>query len=152
MKLFVSAALIGAQTVAVAQPAFAADIQREATAATGTFAGLRLRMPMGGSRAERAPRLGLTFAPTVHSLNESGEARMRIGEGLEFGFSGRHQTPAFLVAGRRLGAAQDNEEGEQRDRGGINTGEAILIAGGVIVLGVLAGTIWFVNEINESSD
>lgn len=95
MKIIVSTALIAAQTAIVAQPAFAAEIQREATVATGTFAGLRLRVPMGGSRAERTPRVGLALAPTVHGLSEDGAARLRIGEGLEFGFSGRGQTPAF---------------------------------------------------------
>jgi hypothetical protein len=152
MRIFASAALVAAQIAATAQPAYAAEIQREATAATGTFGGLRLRMPLGGSRAERAPRLGLAFAPTVHAMNENGEARMRIGEGLEFGVSGRRQSLALSIAGRRLGAAQEGENGAERDRGGIDTGEAILIGAGVVVLVLAAGTLWFVNEMNESSD
>lgn len=114
MKIFVSAALIAAQTAAVAQPAFAAEIQRETHAATGTFAGFRLRVAMGGSRTERAPRLGLAFAPTVHSMNENGETRMRIGDGLEFGFSARRPTPSLSIAGRRLGSTQNDDH----DRGG----------------------------------
>jgi hypothetical protein len=145
MKIIVGTALIAAQTAIVAQPAFAAEIQREATVATGTFAGLRLRVPMGGSRAERAPRVGLALAPTVHGLSENGEARLRIGEGLEFGFSGRGQTPAFSLAGRRLGAEQDDGNGEGRDRGGIDTGEALLIAGGAILLIGVAG-LWIIAE------
>ena len=149
MKILVSAALVAAQVAIAAQPAFAADVQREATAATGTFGGLRLRVPLDGGRNERAPSLGLAFAPTVHSMNESGEARIQIGEGLEFGISGRRQTLALSIAGRRLGAAQ---EGEDREEGGIDTGEGILIGAGVIVLALAAGTIWFVNEMNESSD
>lgn len=152
MKLLVSAALVAAQTVTIARPAFAAEIQRETAAASGTFAGLRLRVPMGGSRAERAPRLGLAFAPTVHSINQSGEARMRIGEGVEFGFSARRPAPALSIAGRRLGAAQEGQNGGDRRRGGISTGEAILIAGGVVVLVAGAGLLWLVNEINENSE
>jgi hypothetical protein len=152
MKIFVSAALAAAQTAAVAQPAFAAEIQREATAATGTFGGLRLRVPLDGRRNERAPRLGLAFAPTVHTMGEDGAARLRIGEGLEFGFSGRRASPSLSIAGRRLGAAQDEDGNRDDDEGGIDTGEGILIAAGVVVLALAAGTIWFVNEMNESSD
>lgn len=152
MKILVSAALVTSQVAVAAQPAFAAEIQREAAAATGTFGGLRLRVPLDGSRAGGAPSLGLAFAPTVHSMNESGEARMRIGEGLEFGISGRRQTLALSIAGRRLSAAQDNGENRQDGEGGIDTGEALLIGAGVVVLVLAAGTIWFVNEMNEPHD
>lgn len=148
MKIIVSAALVAAQLGAAAQPAFAAEIQREATAATGTFGGLRLRVPLDGSRAERAPRLGLAFAPTVHSMDERGEARMRIGEGVEFGFNGRRPVPALSIAGYGLGAAQESGD---RDGGGIDTAEGILIGAGVIVLGLIAFTIWAVDEQNDSS-
>jgi len=151
MKIIVSAALIAAQLAAVAQPAFAAEIQREATAATGAFGGLRLRLPLDGHRNRRTPQLGLAFAPTVHAISEDGAARMRLGEGLEFGISGRGTAPALSIAGRRLGAAQDGQNGEN-DESGIDTGEAILIGAGVLVLVLGAGTIWFVNELNESSD
>lgn len=152
MKILVSAALVATQTVAAVQPAFAADIQHESTAATGTFGGVRLRIPFGGSEAERAPRFGLAIAPTVHNMNDRGEMRMRIGEGFEYGFSQGRAAPALSVAGRRLGAAQDNQNDDDDDDGGIDTGEAILIAGGVIVLVAGAGLLWLVNEINDSSE
>ena len=152
MKLFVSAALLATQTAAIAQPAFAAEIQREATTATGMFGGLRLRLPLGGSRAERAPRIGLTLAPTVHSVNERGTARMRIGEGVEFGFSDRRQAPALSLAGRRLGAAQEGDNRQDREHGRRNSGDTILIVGGVLLLAAAAGTIWFVTALNDSSE
>ncbi|HST37526.1 MAG TPA: hypothetical protein VLK25_12970 [Allosphingosinicella sp.] len=146
MKVLVAAALVGAQLAAVAEPARAAEIQREATAATGTFAGLRLRMPMGGSRAQQAPRIGLAFAPTVHSINDSGEARMRIGEGLELGFSGR-QPLRLTLAGqqlRRLGAAQQDAEDDNDRRGGPSTLGWIAIGVGVaVVIVVGAAAICF---------
>lgn len=152
MKILVSAALATSQVAIAAQPAFAAEIQREAAAATGTFGGLRLRVPLDGHRNERAPRLGLAFTPTVHTMGEDGAARMHIGEGLEFGFSDRRQTLALSLAGRRLAAAQDEGGSREDEEGGIDTGEAILIGAGVVVLVLAAGTIWFVNEMNESSD
>ena len=148
MKIIVSAALVAAQVAAAAQPAFAAEIQREATAATGTFGGLRLRVPLDGSRAGRAPRIGLAFAPTVHSMDERGEARMRIGEGLEFGFSDGRPAPALSIAGHRLGATQGSDD---RDGGGIDTAEGILIGAGVIVLGLAAFTIWAADKQDDSS-
>jgi hypothetical protein len=144
MKIIVSAALVVAQLAAVAQPAFAAEIERETSAAaTGTFGGLRLRVPLDGRRNERAPRLGLAFAPTVHAMGEDGVARMRIGEGLEFGFSGRRAAPALSVAGRRLGAAQDG--------GGIDTAEGILIGAGVVALLIVGSVVWLVSEQNDDN-
>lgn len=153
MKYLVSAVLVAAQLAATAQPAFAAEVRREATAATGTFGGLRLRMPLGGTRAERAPHLGLAFAPTLHSMGESGEAHMRIGEGLELGLSERRPTLGLSIAGRRLGAAQgENSDENEDDDGGIDTGEALLIAGGVLVLAAGAGLIWLVDAMNDASE
>ena len=143
MKIIVTAALVVAQLAAVAQPAFAAEIQRETSAATGTFGGLRLRVPLDGRRDERAPRLGLAFAPTVHTVGEDGAARMRIGEGLEFGFSGRRAAPALSIAGRRLGAAQDG--------GGIDTAEGILIGAGVVALLIVGSVVWLVSEQNDDN-
>jgi hypothetical protein len=151
MKIIVSAALVATQISIAAQPALAAEIQREATAATGTFGGVRLRVPLGGSRAERAPRLGLAFAPTVHAMNENGEARMRIGEGLEFGFSGRRAAPALSIAGRRLGAAQGEGGNREDDGGGIDTAEGILIGAGVVILVIGVGVIWLASEQNDGN-
>ena len=147
MKLIVCAALVSAQIAVAAQPAFAAEIQRETAAATGTFGGLRLRVPLDGRRNERAPRLGLAFAPTVHALGEDGAARMRIGEGLEFGFSGPRQTLALSVAGRRLAAAQENGEDREDDGTDLDTGEAILIGVGAIVVVGLAGFAFLLSNI-----
>lgn len=154
MKILVCAALVAAQSVAAVQPAFAADIPHEATAATGTFGGVRLRVPFGGNEAERAPRLGLAVAPTVHNMNDRGEVRMRIGEGLEFGFSQNRPAPALSLAGRRLGdyrlgAAQDDDQSEHRDH---TTRDVLLIVGGVVVLATIAGAIWFVDALNASSE
>lgn len=149
MKIIAAVALVGTQLAAAVPPAFAAEIQHEAGAATGAFGGLRLRVPLDGRRGRVAPQLGLAVAPTVHMMGEGGAVRMRIGEGLEYGFAARSRSPALSIAGRRLAAAQDDD---QDDRGGIDTGEAILIGAGVIVLVLAAGTIWFVNELNESSE
>lgn len=147
MRILVSAALVAAQVATAAQPAFAAEIQRETTVATGTFGGLRLRVPLDGGRNERAPRLGLAFAPAVHAMGEDGAARLRIGEGLEFGFSGRHRTLALSVAGRRLAAVQDNEDEREDDGTDLDTGEAILIGVGAIILVGAAGFLYLISNI-----
>lgn len=145
MKILVAAALVASQFAAIAQPALAAEIQREATAATGTFAGLRLRMPMGGSRAGQTPRLGLAVAPTVHSMNESGEARIRVGEGLELGFTGR-QPLRLTLAGQdlsRLGAAQQDGEDENHHGGPSTLGWIAIGVGVAAVIVVGAAAICF---------
>jgi len=153
MKIIASFALVAAQLMAVAQPAFAAEIQGAAPVQAGAFGGVRLRIPLGGDARAQSPRLGLALTPTMHQLNDRGEARIRIGEGVEYGFVGRRPAPALSVAGRpigdyRLRAAQDGDRNDDR----LDTGEILLIAGGVVVLVLAAGAIWFVDAINDSSE
>lgn len=151
MKKMTIAALLAAQIVSAAQPAFAADLGPAAQEQrAGAFGGLRVRVPLDGAPRQRQVRAGLAFAPTLQRHVADGAVRTQIGEGFEFGYrSGRPL--AFSVAGRdlvrsRLGAAQD------RERRGLSTGQILLIAGGVIVvtLGVL--TLVAVDEINDNSD
>lgn len=73
--------------------------------ATGGFVGARLRIPLGETRGDegRTMRVGLTVAPMQRSDGTAlkGPA-WRIGEGLEFGFSGGGATPHLSVGGQRL--------------------------------------------------
>lgn len=153
MKILVGAALIAAQVAATAQPALAAEIQSQAQIQAGAFGGLRLRVPFGGGPRESRAGIGLALAPTMHSLNERGEARMRIGEGMELGFSRGREAPVVAIAGRPLGdyrlrAAQAEEEEE----GGNTTRDILLIGAGLITLAAIAGAIWFVDAVNDSSE
>jgi hypothetical protein len=142
MKKLTLAALLAGQILAVAQPAIAADFTSAQEQRAGAFAGLRLRMPLDGAR-HRQIRAGFALAPTLGTRGINGESRLRFGEGLELGITGR-QPVRLLVAGqdvRRLGAAQRAEGQEGERRGGPSTLGWIAIGVGaavVIVVGAAA--------------
>lgn len=145
MKRSIVAALIAGQILAAAQPAMAADFTSAQEQRAGAFAGLRLRMPLDGAR-HRQIRAGFALAPTLGTRGINGESRLRIGEGLELGITGR-QPVRLLFAGqdvRRLGAAQgaEGQDGQQNERrGGPSTLGWIAIGVGaavVIVVGAAA--------------
>jgi len=135
MKTVAAAALIAAQLVTVA-PASAAELIDSPGAATtrmGTFAGARASVALGGKR--EGARLGIAVAPVQRSQNGRGEARLRFGEGVEFGIAGR-QPAALRLAGHRVapGGVLVDEKGRKL---GVSTLEAAGIAAGVIVVGFL---------------
>jgi hypothetical protein len=142
MKRSIVAALIAGQVLAAAQPAMAADFTSAQEQRAGAFAGLRLRMPLDGAR-HRQIRAGFALAPTLGTRGINGDSRLRIGEGLELGITGR-QPVRLLFAGqdvRRLGAAQGAEGQEGERRGGPSTLGWIAIGVGaavVIVVGAAA--------------
>lgn len=128
------AALVIAQTMAAAPPAFAADFAATEQR-TGAFGGLRLRLPLGGNPRTQRLRAGLTIAPALRSRSGDGETSMRIGEGLEFGY--RPNRPLSLslagrdLSGRRFGAAEGDGRGDAVPR------VALAVAGVAITLGLL---------------
>ena len=89
MKNYALAGLVAAQLIVAAQPAAAASFDEMASVQTGTFAGARMRLSLGGGQQERKLRAGLTLAPMLRSQAISGESRMRFGEGVELGFAGK---------------------------------------------------------------
>ena len=72
--------------------------------ATGGFAGVRLRIPLGGTReSDKDIRASLTVAPMQRSDGSASRGpAWRFGEGLEFGFAGRETAPRLLLGGQRL--------------------------------------------------
>jgi hypothetical protein len=139
MKKLMIAALVAGQLLTAAQPAFAAELVDSHGQQIGAFAGARLRVPLNGNARQRQIRAGFTLAPTMRTLAADGHSRLRFGEGLELGITGR-QPVRLLLAGqdvRRLGAAQDNDD----RRGGPSTLGWIAIGVGVaavIVIGAVA--------------
>lgn len=128
MKKLMIGALLAAQLQLAAQPAFAARFESAGDQRTGAFAGLRVRLPFGGAATDRQLRAGLAVAPVLQDRFASGETRLRIGEGMEFGLRGREPL-SFSIAGRdvRQLAAQGNGRG-----GGVPTG--LWIAGGLVLV------------------
>src|SRR5688572_20926897 len=89
MKLSVLAGFAVAQSIVAAQPAAAVAPDQISDVRTGTFAGARIRIALGGRPEDRGLRAGVTLAPTLHTQTLSGQVRTRFGEGVELGFAGR---------------------------------------------------------------
>lgn len=150
MKKLTIAGLLAAQLLPAADPAFAADFATTQDQRAGIFTGFRLRVPLDGPVRQRQFRAGFAVAPTLHRRAQDGALRMRMGEGMEFGY--RPNRPlSFSVAGQdlgrfRLGAAEDGQ------RRGMPTGRILLIVGGVIVVGLTVATVVFIDALNDASD
>ena len=110
-------------------------IGRDAQFRTGTFAGARIRLAVGGQKREPKLRAGLTFASVQSGQSARGVSFTRFGEGLEFGITDRNAQPHMSIAGyslapKRLGAADGAEDGSKKGHG-LRT--AAFIVGGVLV-------------------
>jgi len=115
----------------------AARISGGGPAATGAFAGARIRIPFGGARGERKPvRAGLTIAPTQRREGQGhGASTLRFGEGVEFGIRGDVPVAHFSLAGQYLGPARYAPGGRVAD------GRRSRLSGGgttAVVIGVAA--------------
>jgi len=144
MKRLMMVTLLGAQLLAAAEPAMAAELAAHDEQRIGAFGGLRVRLPLGRRASDRQLRAGLTLAPALHGRLANGESRLRIGEGLELGLRGR--APMRLsIAGQDVRRLAARETG---DDGGIPTGA--LIAGGIVL--VALGSVVFVAVALENAD
>ncbi|HWT12988.1 MAG TPA: hypothetical protein VN231_09565, partial [Allosphingosinicella sp.] len=127
MRSLLIASLLTAQIFAA--PAAAADIVDDsgiAATRSGSFAGARIRLAIGGGEPLRA---GLVAAPMIRAQRSDGRAVTRFGEGVELGVTAAG-SPRFAVAGRELGrralAAQSGDEE------GSGPSPWLLVAGGVV--------------------
>ena len=140
MKRLMIMALLGAQLMTVAQPAFAAELTENRTQQMGAFAGLRLRVPLDGNVQHRQVRAGLAVAPMMHSRAMNGETRLRIGEGVELGITGREPVRLSL-AGTPVNRLAQGATGPDGRRMGISTIGWIAIgigAAAIIIVGAAA--------------
>ena len=150
MKKILIASLIAAQTLAVAQPAFAATLDDQPTMtqqSRGTFAGARLRIPLGGEKP--TPRAGLAFTAMQRSGTSDGRSSLRFSEGVEFGFAGSTK-PRLMLAGQpvsatRLGLADGDED---KDGGPSTLGTVAIVVTGLL----LAGAIGYAIHLRERAE
>lgn len=137
IRTLTAAALVAAQLVSGATPAGAAEIPGEVASPRsqqmGTFVGARLRVPFDG--AERAPRATLTAAPALHSIQASGEHRLRIASGFELGVQGGDLR--LDLAGAPLSRLVEGGETPDGRRGNISTVGWVAIG-----VGAVAATIF----------
>jgi hypothetical protein len=119
MKKLTIAALLAAQFLGGAAPAFGQSHAPVRGTETGTFAGLRVRLPFGGAAREPL-RAGLAFAPTQRTDYQDGHFRMHIGEGLEFGVVGLEPLQ-FSLAGTPVNRLAEGRTGPDGRRMGVST-------------------------------
>lgn len=149
MKHVLIAGLLAAQVGPFAAPAHAADLivesqQRETR--MSAFAGARLRVALGDTSRDRI-RAGIAVAPALHRIQD-GAARLRIGEGVEFGIAGRR--PAGLsIAGHRPGDSQRLPDGR---RHGVSTLGWVAIGVGAVALVGIGVLGWLIHEANENTE
>jgi hypothetical protein len=149
MKKCVVAGLIAAQVIVAAQPAAAAGFEEGASVQTGTFAGARIRLSLGGKQQDQRFRAGLTLAPTMHTQSISGESRMRIGEGLELGFTGERPLTLSL-AGQPVSRLLPGASKPGDDKLGLSTGGKVAIGvGAALVVAAGAGYLVLANRCTE---
>lgn len=140
-KLLISAFVAG-QILGSAAPAFAQAYSPVRETETGTFGGLRVRIPFG-SAARESVRAGLAFAPTTRTDHQDGRVRTRIGEGLEFGMVGRAPLQ-FSLAGTPVNRLAQGRTGPDGRKLGVSTLGWIAIGVGVAaVIVVSAAAICF---------
>jgi hypothetical protein len=144
VKILTIAAFVAAQALSAVQPAAAADLVERDAPQMGAFAGARLRVPLGGARAERRARAGLTLAPTMRVRDADGGSRLRFGEGLELGLA-PNRPLELSFAGQRMDRIGDR-------RAGVSTLGWIAIGVGTIVVAAAVGTAILVHEINENDE
>lgn len=150
MKSYVIAGLVTAQCILAAQPAAAAGFEQSTMVQSGTFTGVKIRLSLGGRQHDQKFRAGLLLAPSLRSQTISGESRMRIGEGLEFGLVGRRPLTLSL-GGRPIGHLLPSGRKPENDgRVGASTGGKIAIGAGVIAL--VAGAVVLGIVISQSDD
>ena len=146
MKFIAMGAFAAAQIACAAQPAMAAELLGEQTsgpAQVGTFAGARVRVPLGTSR-EKA-HAGLAFTGTRRS-GETGT--LRFAKGMELGFAGDDKV-RLSMAGRPVSQLRQGGAGPEGRKLGVSTLGWIGIGVGVALV---AGTILFIDAMNDASE
>lgn len=147
MKKLMIGVLLGAQLLAAAQPAMAAELAATGDQRMGAFGGLRVRLALGGNPHENRLRAGFALAPTLSTRAQEGETRLRIGEGLEFGVRGREPI-RLSIGGRNLRRLAARAAGDGDD-GGIPAGA--WIAGGIVLV-TLAGVVFVAVALENADD
>jgi hypothetical protein len=149
MKKKLVTAVCAAQTIALAQPALAAELPRDPPTGitrVGSFAGARLRVPLGPS-LEKA-QAGLAFTATQRS-GDGGT--LRFSKGMELGFAGDDKV-RLLVGGRPFSQLPAGGSGPGGHRLGVSGAGWTAIGVGVVALAVGGLYIWVVDHHCDDCD
>jgi opacity protein-like surface antigen len=148
MKKLMIAALIAGQLAVPAQAAELVDARGIEGTRQGAFAGARLRVALDAAARERV-RAGVTLAPTRHDVRGDGSARLRIGEGLEFGASDRLAF-GLSLAGRPVAEIVQGAGGPEGRRRNVSTTGWVAIGVGVVVVAVVGYGLWLNHELSNN--
>jgi hypothetical protein len=151
MRKLTIAALLAAQALSAAQPAFAADLTDGRTQQVGAFAGVRLRVALDGSADQRQLRAGLAVAPTMHSQSLRGPSRTVVGEGLELGIRG-NEPVRLSLGGVPVSRLVEGPVRPGERRLGASTGEWIAIGAGAVVVVLGVAYLGFMEWIDCDAD
>jgi hypothetical protein len=143
MRLFVAAALCAAQIASAANAAgFEAD-RNLVGQQRGTFAGARIRIPLGATPERAHAGLALTTLQ-----REAGRADLRFAKGLEFGFAGDDKLRLSLH-GRPVSRLTTGGSAAPGTKHGVSTLGWVGIGLGVAAVGFLGFAYWVYKESDE---
>jgi hypothetical protein len=127
----------------IGEPVLAAEISADQQGRVGVFGGLRVNLTLGRRTSDGRARAGLALAPTMRGRTVSGETRLRIGEGVQFGMAERGRAELTFGGTRidRLGIAP-NGRAPNGPRAGVSTLGWVGIGAGVVLVGMLGYGIW----------
>ncbi|MGZ8998706.1 MAG: hypothetical protein ACXW2T_07620 [Allosphingosinicella sp.] len=138
-----------AATQLASAPAWSADLIEDSSITlqqAGSFAGARVRLPLGGTETEGGLRAGLVMAPTLRSEGADHRRSLRFGNGAEIGFK-QGQPLALSIAGRTVtGREAQRLSGP---RAGVSTLAWVAVGTGVVLV---VGTLLFVDALNDASE
>ena len=142
MKIIVAAA---AASLAL-QPIAAAELPRDSAGSRierSSFAGARLRLPLGGTR-EKA-HFGVALTMTQRS---PGAAELHFAKGLELGFAGDEKLRLSLH-GQPVSSLASGARGPEGQKLGVSTLGWIGIGVGVVAVGLVGFGLWLDHEIDQ---
>lgn len=145
MKGHTTAALCAAAAALIAQPLAAAELPRDNAGSRierGSFAGARLRLPLGGSEKAHA---GLALTMTQRA---PGSAELRFARGLELGYAGDEQVQLSL-GGRGLSELTQGKAGPQGRKMGVSTVGWVAIGVGLTAVALFAAYVKIANDASE---
>jgi hypothetical protein len=143
MKKITMAAAWAALLMALAPPALAAELPRDPSAGVtkvGTFAGVRVRVPLGATSDK--PHAGLAFTATQRS-GETGT--LRFAKGMELGFAGDDKVRLSL-GGKPFSQPGPNGAGPNGRKLGVSGAGWTAIGVGLVAVAVGGLYIWLVSN------
>jgi hypothetical protein len=146
-RMLIAGLVAAAQVLPAAQPAAAAELHQDRTAMpsqVSAFAGVRLRVPIGGGREK--PQAGLALTSTLRS-GETGQ--LRFAKGAEFGFSGGDSKLDLSIAGRPVSQLAAGRPGPEGRKQGFSTAGWIAIGASVAI--IIGGVLIF-DYIGDQSE